>query len=111
MVLTMTKPLYDGKKIASLMAEKGLSMNRVAKLAGISVPAVHHLVHEHTKDASLRTLKGVAEALGVPLQAILRDQPVDSVTEITTLFEALTPANRGALLGAASALLQAQRKK
>lgn len=107
----MSALLYDGRKILALMEDRGLSMNRLAKAAGISVVAVHNLVHEKTNKVSLKSLKGIADALGVPLQALLRDATVHAADELQAVYQSLSPTNRTAILGAAQALLNSQKKK
>lgn len=57
------------------------------------------------------TLRAVASALGVPLSAIMADEQADNLDEtLAATANALTPANKAALLAAAKALLDSQRK-
>ena len=107
------KRIYDGRKIAELMLERGMSMQQVAKKAGITAASVWALVHEHTGKVKFSTLAGVAEALGVPIQAILSAPPVgaNSDEELRAVMAALSPINRAAILAAATSLLDSQAKK
>lgn len=106
--------IYDGRKIAALRKERGLSMEALGTLAGISNVAVFNLEHENTQKVSLKSLAGIARALGVPLQALLRDVEVAEQAasdELTALYNALSPSNRSALIAAGQALVAAQTKR
>lgn len=106
--------IYDGKKIAALRKDRGLSMEALGNLAGISNVAVFHLEHENTEKVSLKSLAGIARALGVPLQSLLRDVEVADQApsdELTALYNTLSPANRAALIAAGQALVAAQSRR
>lgn len=106
--------LYDNEKIKALMVKRGLSGNELAKLAGIAGPSMHILKGE-TKSIKDRTLLGLANALGVSMQEIMKKggkkPSPDDLSEAVSVFTALNPANRQAMLVAMRSLAASQGKK
>ena len=108
--------IYDGKKIEALREAKRWKQSELAKRAGLSQPSVWALEHEVTKMPKFETLQRVADALGVPVKAILRTKVTGKEVaqlheNMQATFESLTDANKVALLAAAQALLDSQGKK
>lgn len=108
--------LYDSEKIASLMREKKLSGNALAKLAGISGPSMHDILSGKTKIVRFDTAAGIAAALGVPPQHILKIKPGkgggrDVAMEASAVFAQLNESNQAAMLAAMIHLASQQKKK
>ena len=69
----------NAQAIRAFCAKDNLTIDGLAKRAGVAGSAVHYYVHE-TKRPTLRTLHKLAQALGVPTQAICMD-------DLTNAFE------------------------
>jgi transcriptional regulator with XRE-family HTH domain len=63
-----------GHRIRETRAAQGLSLEQLARLTGISAPALS-LIETGKRDPRLTTLKRIAEALRVPLAALIADGP------------------------------------
>jgi transcriptional regulator with XRE-family HTH domain len=71
---TEKKLLADvGHRIRETRAEQGLSLEQLARLTGISAPALS-LIETGKRDPRLTTLKRIAGALRVPLAAFVADR-------------------------------------
>jgi transcriptional regulator with XRE-family HTH domain len=68
----------NAQAIRAFCAKDNLSIDGLAKRAGVAGSAVHNYVHEK-KRPTLRTLNKIAQALGVPTQAICMDDLTDSL--------------------------------
>ncbi len=102
--------VYSPKKIIALRERLGLNQSELARKAKRSAPTIWALENGETTMPKYETLRDVAAALGVPLQAIMSDeQPSDINEKLMAAAYALTPANKGALLAAAKALLDSQK--
>lgn len=67
------KLLVDvGHRIRQVRAAQGLSLEQLARLTGISAPALS-LIETGKRDPRLTTLKRVAEALRAPFATIIAD--------------------------------------
>lgn len=66
------------EKLRSLREAKGLSLNELAKKAGISPSHLSEIERDRAK-ASLKTLEKLAQALDVPVFSILRDYEEDTL--------------------------------
>lgn len=62
----------NAQAIRAFCDKDDLSINELAKRAGVAGSAVHYYVHG-SKRPTLRTLYKIARALGVPVQAICMD--------------------------------------
>jgi len=106
--------LYDAKKIIELRTKLGLSRNELARRAGIKGPSLHAIEHGVTKGLKASTLLGLAVALGVPMQELMRPGPGRSVrsheAEAIALFERLDEKNKLAMLAAMRALAMPTKK-
>jgi transcriptional regulator with XRE-family HTH domain len=104
--------IYSPSKIVALREERGLTQSELARKAGLSSPSVWALEQGKTKMPKYQTLKSIANALGVPIPAIMSDkQPADLEERLAAAASGLSPANQGALLAVAQSLLESQRKK
>lgn len=107
--------LYDKEKIDALRRALGVSWNELARRAGISGPSMNAIKKGTTKNLRAETLRGLALALGVPMQALLKrhtgkaSQDLDA--EAMSVFAALSDENKQALLAAARVLASQQKKK
>jgi len=103
---------YDGKKIAALRLAKGWKAAELARRAKISQPSLWAIENEVTKKLKADTLISLANALGVPMKALLRapkgKNGADSADQLIALYESLDAGNRQVLLAAAEALLKNQ---
>ena len=61
-----------GKRIREARAAQGLSLEQLARLTGISGPALS-LIETGKRDPRLTTLKRIADALRAPLATIIAD--------------------------------------
>lgn len=61
-------------RLRELRLEKGLSKNKLAKLAGISQTAVT-FIEEGQRSPTLSTLKRLARALDVPVYRLIGEEP------------------------------------
>jgi transcriptional regulator with XRE-family HTH domain len=105
---------YDGLKIALLREAKEWGQADLARATKLSQPTVWALEHQVTKKPKAETLMKVAAALGVPLSKIMRggnNTKVTSVDQLAAIHDGLTPENRQALLAAAEALLNSQKRR
>lgn len=67
-----------GKRIRETRSAQGLSLEQLARLTGISAPALS-LIETGKRDPRLTTLKRIADALRVSLATLIADGP--GVTE------------------------------
>ena len=65
-----------GARIRAVRNAQGLSLDQLARLTGISAPALS-LIETAKRDARLTTLARIAAALRVPLSCLLEDTPSD----------------------------------
>lgn len=68
--------LQLGSKIQALRAEKGLSVRRLAALAGIT-PSMLSQIENEQVNPSINTLRAVAGALDTPLYALFSTEPAE----------------------------------
>ena len=61
-----------GKRIRETRAAQGLNLEQLARLTGISAPALS-LIETGKRDPRLTTLKRIADALRTPLATIIAD--------------------------------------
>ena len=61
-----------GRRIRETRTAQGLSLEQLARLTGISAPALS-LIETGKRDPRLTTLKRIAEALRVPITALIAD--------------------------------------
>ncbi|MEA4892502.1 MAG: helix-turn-helix transcriptional regulator [Peptococcaceae bacterium] len=61
-------------RLRELRLKKGLSKNRLAKLAGLSQTAVT-FIEEGQRSPTLSTLRRLARALEVPVASLIGDDP------------------------------------
>mgnify|MGYP003657859143 FL=1 len=63
-----------GRRIRAIRAEQSLNLDQLARLTGISAPALS-LIETGKRDARLTTLAKIAAALRVSLSTLLDDTP------------------------------------
>lgn len=68
-----------GRRIRAVRNAQGLNLDQLARLTGISAPALS-LIETAKRDARLTTLAKIAAALRVPLSSLLEDTPSDHST-------------------------------
>lgn len=61
-----------GRRIREIRAAQGLNLEQLARLTGISAPALS-LIETGKRDPRLTTLKRIADALRAPLATIIAD--------------------------------------
>lgn len=106
--------LYDRDKIVALRKKLGISMNELARRSGIRGPSMHAIEKGTVKEIRASTLMGIASALGVRLQDIIRVPnrgKTDIAVEALSTFSELTPSNQQAILAAMLSLAAQQKKK
>jgi transcriptional regulator with XRE-family HTH domain len=62
-----------GRRIRETRTAQGLSLEQLARLTGISAPALS-LIETGKRDPRLTTLKRIADALRVPLTTLIADE-------------------------------------
>jgi len=106
--------IYDKDKITELRMRLGISMNELARRSHIKGPSMWAIERGKTKDVRFTTLTGIAAALGVPVQEILKKASGKTnktlQNDLHTLLLALDEPNRLAMIAAARALLAQQKK-
>ena len=65
-----------GRRLRALRADQELTLEQLARLTGISAPALS-LIETGKRDARLTTLAKIAAALRVPIRTLLED-PADA---------------------------------
>ena len=65
-----------GRRIREARTEQALSLEQLARLTGISAPALS-LIETGKRDPRLTTLVRIAAALRVPLEALVADKSTD----------------------------------
>lgn len=65
-----------GRRIRAVRNAEGLNLDQLARLTGISAPALS-LIETAKRDARLTTLAKIAAALRVPLSSLFQDTPSD----------------------------------
>ena len=106
--------LYDSDKIVALMRDKKLSGNELGKRAGISGPSMHAILSGKTRTVKYKTLTGIAGALGVPIQQIIKapkGNKSDLQADAQAAFAALSSENQAAMLATMHHLAAQQKKK
>lgn len=101
--------IYSNTKIIALRNARGWNQSELARAAKLSSPTVWALEKGETKMPKYATLSAVAQALGVPLQAIMPDDVPADINDQIAAAAALSPTNKGALLAAAIALRDSQK--
>ena len=106
--------IYDGVKITALRLAKGMSMAELARRSAIKQPSLWALEHQITKKPKADTIMRIAAALGVPMREILKSggkkNSTDLSEDLREVFELLDGRNQQALLAAARALKDSQKK-
>jgi transcriptional regulator with XRE-family HTH domain len=109
--------LHDREKITALRQKLGLSINELGRRAGITGPSMHAIESGETKNLRAKTLMGIASALGVRVQDILKAPPRghkgngDLTLEAIQAFSQLDDKNKLAMIAAMSSLAAQQKKK
>lgn len=67
-----------GRRLRALRADQDLTLEQLARLTGISAPALS-LIETGKRDARLTTLAKIAAALRVPIRTFLED-PADAAS-------------------------------
>lgn len=106
--------LYDKDKIRVLRQGLEISRNELARRAGIKGPSMHAIEMGKTKNLKSTTLIGIAAALGVPIQEIMKGKPHKGVRdrqlEAVAVFSSLDDRNQQAMLEVMRSLAAQQKK-
>lgn len=106
--------LYDKEQIDVFRKRLNISWNELARRAGISGPSMNAIKRGKTKNIRAETLLGIANALGVKVQDIIKTtkgKTGNSDAELMTVFAQLNDDNKQAVLAAAKVLAAQQKKK
>lgn len=103
-----------GTRLRRARKDARMSQVTLAKYVGVTQPTISDLEKGVSKDMDASTLIGVTRALNIrPDWLMLGEEPMrdfaDDVVEVVSLFRALVPSNRAALLAAGRALLSSQQ--
>ena len=98
-----------GKKIQAIRMERGLSVRKVADMAGIT-PSMLSQIENEQVNPSINTLRSIAQVLDTPLYNLFKAEPVSnpvvhpenrriigSKSEPDVHYELLTPDTRGSI--------------
>lgn len=100
--------LIDLEKLRRIQLERGLSLNELARRAGIRGPSLHAIIHGKTKVVKSTTLLGLANALGVPMQELIKGRATKAAksleNEAQTLFQQLDERDKLAIIAAMRSL-------
>ena len=112
----ITMLIYDPKKIIALREGKTWRAAELARRSGLSQPTIWALEKGVTVKPKYETLKQVAEALGVPIKAILAERPKgkagqDWDDQLTAAYNSLDDANKATLISIAHSLLKNQGRR
>lgn len=66
------------KKIRELRNKKGLSQEKLARLANISFTTVVKIESGESKHPTIQTMAGIARALGVSVDTLIKDSDKNS---------------------------------
>lgn len=106
--------LYDKEKIDTFRRGLKISWNELARRAGISGPSMNAIKWGKTRNIRAETLLGIANALGVKIQDILKTpkgKTGNADAELMAVFPQLSEDNKQAVLAAAKVLAAQQKKK
>src|SRR5215207_781297 len=100
-----------GERIRALRTERGLSQEEVARRTGVSLGSYGDIERGVTTDPHYSTLRGIARALGVPIEKLLQEEPAlagkaeapqeTGQSEVETFEEMMARERRGDLTDAA----------
>lgn len=107
--------LHDREKIKAIRLKLGLSINELARRAGIKGPSMHAIETGKTKNVRASTLMGIALALGVPMQEIILAKSRGRASrelqlEAMALFTSLDTQDQTAMLAALRSLAAKHKK-
>lgn len=106
------KRYYNGVRLRELRKQRGLTLARLARMAGLSPASVWKIEKEVTADPGHATLVNLCRCLGVTLPEILHGPTEeDSASKMQAMFVALPPAQQQAMLIAVEQLLAVSGKK
>ncbi len=111
-------------KLDFLMSENDLNKNTLSQKSGIPYSTIDSLYKKGFENIKLSTLKGLAEALNVSLDFLVRDDasdlgttknapgtsPEGKYTDIIELLHQLTPEQRAEVKGYINRILQEKRE-
>lgn len=81
----MIEPEKLGERLRHLRKQKGLTLNELSELAGVSQPFLSGL-ENGDKQPRLQTLEGIAIALDAPIHLLLDpDVPTDRLAEVADI--------------------------
>lgn len=112
----ITMLIYDPQKIIALRESKTWRAAELARRSGLSQPTIWALENGVTMKPKYETLKSVADALGVPIKAILAERPKgkagqDWDDQMTAAYNSLDDANKATLISIAHSLLKNQGRR
>lgn len=101
-----------GKKVRNYRKMRGMSQEKLAEAASVSVPYVSH-IERGTKRASISTLIKLSAALGISVDGLLpnnrHSEMSDNSEDVQLLFCDCSPWERQTLLEIATAVKQILR--
>ena len=99
-----------GKNIRALRRRAGMTQQKLAEAAGLSVPYISH-IERGSKNARLEVLSQVAVALGISLDALLSGVPEQerqaARTELQSLLDDCSLGEQRVVLKVATAVKEA----
>ena len=81
-----------GRRIREARTEQALSLEQLARLTGISAPALS-LIETGKRDPRLTTIVRIAVALRVPLEALVADKSTDGPVSTRGFTEGYDPGD------------------
>lgn len=69
------------KRIKDLCKERGISINKLATLSGLTQSTVDSILKGKSRNPQLRTMKRICDALGIGIDEFLDDPMFESVDD------------------------------
>lgn len=85
--------------IDALMKQRGFDAAKLARAAKLGPTGIYDILSGRSQSPRVQTLAKIASALGVPVDALLRDRPLDELqAQLYEVLMALDPSDRQRLL-------------
>lgn len=85
--------------IDALMKQRGFDAAKLARAAKLGPTGIYDILSGRSQSPRVQTLAKIAAALGVPVDALLKDRPLDELhAQLYEVLMALEPSDRERLL-------------
>ena len=106
------------ERLDSLMAEKSLTRASLARLSDVPYTTIDGFYKKGYENAKISTIRKIAHALGVSLDYLIEEEPIetkkapsmsDEAKELLPLFESLDQLDRVRVIGTVTGLLMGEK--